>query len=258
MSNLFTLLEQVSGAILEIRAIIGSGVLWLGLAIGAILSATIRHVFLRREYKPAQITLSLPFGLGNIVYKATDQDRILAWKMYVQLKTRKAALTFDEEFDLIAKVHDSLGNIFPITRDLLSDVCPDRGEPQRNIADFVLRVLNDGIRPHLTQWHAAFRNWWDEAMALPENRNKMPQDLQKEYPQYCELVSDLKRMNEELAKYSKELLEVVHAIPGKTEILKKAFAEKPTGDKGAAGKPASHSTNPVGDDSPHTPNPSAD
>ena len=242
MVNTYTIIEEISAAIVTVFEVIGSGILWLGMFIGVILSIACWYFFLRRQYRTAQITLSLPFGLGNVVYEASDQDRVLAWKMYVQLKTRKAALLFDEEFDIISNVHDSLHDIFAVTRDLLSEIRPYHGETQKNIADFVLRVLNDGIRPHLTQWHAAFRGWWDNANTVTENSRKSPGDLQKEFPQHKELVSDLKRMNDELAKYAEELLEVVHAIPGKTKDHMKAMRIEPEQPKVGCGPLKSEST----------------
>ena len=30
------------------------------------------------------------------------------------------------------------------------------------LADVLVKALNDGLRPHLTQWQARFRRWWEE------------------------------------------------------------------------------------------------
>ena len=201
---------------------LSSGKFWLGIPVGAILLTGIWTLVLRRRLRTTQVEISLPFGLGSITYEATDRDQVLAWKMYVQLKTRKAALPFDEEHDVIVNVFDSLREVFPVTRELLSEVNPHHCEAQRSIADFVLRVLNDGIRPHLTRWHATYRMWWDAAVEAPENKNKSLQEIQRAFPQYQELTTDLKRMNDELAKYAAELLAVVHANRPRGKPVKKA------------------------------------
>lgn len=190
-----------------------SGRFWAGICLGAASLGVVCWYVRKRHYRATQVTIHMPFGLGNITYEATDQDRILAWKMYVQLKTRKAALPFNDEHDLIANVCDSLHEIFPVTRDLLSEACPRGGVAQKSVTDFVLRVLNDGIRPHLTKWHPAFRTWWDKAVEAPDNNGKSPQEIQRQFPLYDDLVADLRRMNDELGKYAEELLAMVHATP---------------------------------------------
>ena len=204
-----------------LRGLLSTGEFWLGVPMGVLILAGMGILVLRRRLRVTQVEINLPFGLGNITYEATDRDRVLAWKMYVQLKTRKAALPFDEEHDVIADVFESLHDVFPVTRDLLSEVNPHHGEAQRSVADFVLRVLNDGIRPYLTRWHATYRMWWDAAVAVSENKNKSAQETQRAFPQYAELTADLKKMNDELAKYAEELLAIVYASPQKGKPVKR-------------------------------------
>jgi hypothetical protein len=190
-----------------------------GVAVGILIAVVLSVLFWRRRYRAAQVTLSIPFGLGNITYNAADQDRELAWKMYVQLKTRKAALPFDDEHDTISDVLDSLYEIFSVARDLLSDARPHHGQAHRSIADFILRVLNDGIRPNLTRWNSRYRKWWEPALAAESNKGKSPQELQRDFPQYEALVRDIKTMNSELSKYAEDLLLVVHAASGSKAAL---------------------------------------
>ncbi len=192
-----------------------SGRFWCGIGGGVILAIGIHRFLTRKEYRVSQVGLNLPFGLGNVTYEATDRDRVLAWKLYVQLKTRKAALIFDEQNDVIAEVYDSLYEIFPITRDLLTSIPLHEAEKRDGIVDLTLRVLNDGLRPHLTKWSASYRRWWEEALRQPANNNKPPQDIQKLYPQYVDLVRELKAMNTELSKYSEDLLAIVQAPHGR-------------------------------------------
>jgi hypothetical protein len=201
---------------------LSSNKFWLGIPVGALLLAGIWILVLRRRLRTTQVEISLPFGLGSITYEATDRDQVLAWKMYVQLKTRKAALPFDEEHDLIVNVFDSLHEVFPVTRELLSEVKPHHDDAQRSIADFVLRVLNDGIRPHLTRWHATYRAWWDAAVQAPENASKSLQEIQRAFPHYEELTTDLRRTNDGLAKYAEELLGVVYATRPRGRPAKKS------------------------------------
>ncbi|MCP4581531.1 MAG: hypothetical protein GY839_07910 [candidate division Zixibacteria bacterium] len=230
MSNTAILVERISEAINFILETVQSGFFWLGTAFAALLFIMVWFIWLNKRYKTSKITINIPFGLGNIDYDATDQDRILAWKMYIQLKTRKAALPFDENHDLVYNVYDSLHEIFPMTRNLLSEYSPHYKDVRGGISDFVLRVLNDGIRPHLTKWHSVFRKWWEEALTAPVNIQKKPQELQREFPEYDSLISELKRMNDELTKYAEILMDIVKTSPRRQKargIKEKIAPEQP-------------------------------
>ena len=120
----------------------------------------------------------------------------------------KAALPFDEEFDLIAEVFDSLYEIFPITRELLLNLPPHEMGEREGIADLLMRVQNDGLRPHLTRWQADFRHWWEEAIEDPANAGLRPQEIQSRFPRYRELVADILQMNVELSRYADDLLTI--------------------------------------------------
>ena len=200
--------------------------LLLGMGAG-VLSIVVPRLLGRFRYRIVSVTLNLPFGLGNVVYEPTDQDRVLAWRLYVQLKTRKAALIFDDANDVIADVYDSLYELFAITRSLLSDLPVSEAARPEGVAALALRVLNDGIRPHLTKWQAAFRRWWKTALELPENERRAPQDVQCDYPHYYELTDELKQMNEGLVRYAEDLLAIVRARAHRREAEERPEAERP-------------------------------
>jgi len=60
--------------------------------------------------------------------------------------------------------------------------------------------FNKGLRPHLTRWQARFRQWYGEA--LKKSPDKSPQEIQRDFPQYRELVEDLIRVNKQLVEYA--------------------------------------------------------
>ena len=170
-----------------------------------------------RRDQPQAVTLSLPFGLGSMTYNTTPTERVAAWKLHVQLVTRKAAIPFDEDHDLIVEVYDSLFELFTITRQLLLDLPLRDFDPAEGIASLMLRVQNDGVRPHLTRWQADFRRWWDRTAGLDENADKSPQEIQRQYPRYAALIADLKMTNTELSKFADELLTIAKGQQPKRE-----------------------------------------
>ena len=95
--------------------------------------------------------------------------------------------------------------LFEITRNLLTQLPPNHFRKTGGVADLLIKVLNDGVRPHLTKWQVEFRSWMERARNNPDNSLKSPLDIQKEFPRYDELVEDLKSTNTELSKLAYEL-----------------------------------------------------
>lgn len=61
----------------------------------------------------------------------------------------------------------------------------------------------------MTKWQAKFRRWYDAELAKEENKNTSPQDIQRHYPQYEELVADLRKVNEEFVRFADSLEKIV-------------------------------------------------
>jgi hypothetical protein len=150
----------------------------------------------------------MPWNIGSATFDVSDKERIIAWKMYVQLKSRKAALPFDEQNDLIFEVYNSLYDLFKINRELLMELPLEDVSRQNGLAVLEMRVLNEGLRPHLTKWQSYFRTWWLKELVKPENANLPPQDVQKNFPYYEELIMDIKELNSQLDSFSNDLLSI--------------------------------------------------
>ncbi len=200
---------------------------WRFLVGGAVFLLLVR-VYRHHRYASYSVSIGLPFNLGSRTYDTTPWDRIVAWKLYVQLATRKAALPFDDNYDLISDVYDSLFAIFGVTRELLLELPPHEFEREESVAPLLLRVTNDGLRPHLTRWQSDFRRWWEEALKAASNQEKSPQEVQRQYPHYAELVSDLKRTNTELSKLADDLLMIARARKYKPIRPTKVLSQPPT------------------------------
>ena len=64
------------------------------------------------------------------------------------------------------------------------------------------KVLNTGLRPHLTMWQAKFRKWYGDN-TNKKNKEKTPQQIQMMYPDYEELKKDLIETNTRMIEYKK-------------------------------------------------------
>ncbi len=192
---------------------LSSSAFWLGLGVPSLLLI----LFLRRRAQGASVSFGLPFGLGSVTFDLTPGDRILAWKLYVQLVTRKAALPFDRGHDTVSDVLDSLHELFRVARDLLSELPPKHFRKEGGVAVLVIRVLNDGLRPPLTKWQSDYRRWWLRALDEPANRDRSPLEVQRSYPMYDDLLKDLEFMNTELSKLADELSDIAAGKPARAE-----------------------------------------
>lgn len=153
-------------------------------------------------------------GIGNnkLRFRANYDDLQIAFKFWAELATRKIGIPIDEEHDVIVEVYDSWYEFFRVARELIKSIPVTKyrhNESTKQIVRVSILVLNKELRPHLTKWQARYRRWWQRALADETNSGLSPQDIQKKFPQYKELVSELKSVNTKLVRYSKRLQDLV-------------------------------------------------
>ena len=150
--------------------------------------------------------IELGIGSSQIKIKYNRKDQEIAYKLWVELRTRKIGLKYDEQNDVIVEVFDSLYQFFGIARELLKEVPPNRLAYCRKLIILTEKMLNIGLRPHLTTWQAKFRKWYTNA--LDSNKDVSPQELQSKYPHYEQLVEELIETNKRMIKYTELMREI--------------------------------------------------
>ena len=134
----------------------------------------------------------------------------IALKTWVEIMTRKVGLTFEEDKDVIVEVYNSWYKLFEIIRELLKNVEPNKKDKNvEKLEDILIKTLNEGLRPHLTKWQAKFRRWYDIELKKEENNKVPPQEIQKRYEEYDNLVKDLKNTNEKMVQFAQELKKLI-------------------------------------------------
>jgi len=177
---------------------------WIWVAASVIVVGLIIAIMFWRKWHATTLTISLLL-FGNISFAATKRDRELAWKLYVQLITRKAALPFDRDYDVVLVIHESLYQLFPATRDLLLDIADSENTMRSEVPVIMERILNGRIRPYLTRWHSDFAAW-EQTNALTDTvTENSPRERQRGFPEYDALVADLETLNDELSEFATEL-----------------------------------------------------
>lgn len=159
-----------------------------------------RAIFSSKNYEIDKAELGI--GSHKVVIKANYEDRQIAYKLWVELSTRKIGLPIDLTHDLIDEIYNSWYEFFKLTRELIKTIPISKiknNESTRILVDVAIDVLNEGLRPHLTKWHAKYRKW--HKFANQNNDSASPQELQRQFPEYDSLIEDMKLVNGRLIKY---------------------------------------------------------
>ena len=152
-------------------------------------------------WHPKTFKVEIP-GIGSFALEKSQRTKELAYQIWVELGTRKIGLKFDEDNDVIDEVYNSWYDAFKTIRGILEAVPANELKQSEKFISLSVQVLNDGLRPHLTEWQAKFRKWYEEEKE--NSKGKSPQEIQRNYPEYDALVKSLKNTNEMMA-YCNEL-----------------------------------------------------
>ena len=150
--------------------------------------------------------VELGIGSSSIKFSYDKKDQEIAYKLWIELSTRKIGILFDEENDVVKEVYDSWYEFFKTARGLLKESPVNKVSYSSDLINLTEKVLNIGLRPHLTKWQAKFRRWYEKE--LLEDKDKTPQEIQRNYPEYSLLIEDLINTNKRMIEY-KELMKKI-------------------------------------------------
>jgi len=156
------------------------------------------------------VELELEFGGVKVKYEIERNyaNIEIAHRIYVEMVTRKVAIPINEKEDVIKEIYDSWYALFQITREEIKKIPGSLLAEPRKTADLVnlcFDILNKGLRPHLTKHQAKFRMWYDHALKQDIYLNKSPQEIQRDYTEFKDLLDSLKTVNALLINYSMQL-----------------------------------------------------
>lgn len=151
-------------------------------------------------------------GVGTVKIKPNNQVRQIAHKAWIELVTRKAGIPVDKENDVISDVYASWYELFKEIRLLARDVPAHKlNDPDtKKLVDVLVQTLNKGLRPHLTQWQAKYKRWYNSAVDRDKKSSLTPQDIQRKYSNYDDLVDDMLKVNKLLVDYASELKKLLN------------------------------------------------
>lgn len=193
--------------ILEYIQCLTGGHVCIAVAILLTLACAWVLIFKRASISINEVTFSAFFA--SVTIKGNKENIQIAHKIWTELVTRKVALPFDEKHDVIVEVYNSWYQVFGEIRRLISEIPAEKIKSNKDVKALVnisIKILNLGLRPHLTKWQARFRHWLSHNQdAFPD---LSPQEIQKKFPDYDELVSDLKEINKIMVEFTEKLEEL--------------------------------------------------
>lgn len=161
----------------------------------------------RKRIKVVNMNINIA-KIGTVCIEVNKDISKIAHKAWIEIMTRKVGLIFEEDKDVIVEVYNSWYSLFGIIRELLKDIEPRRKDVNmEKLEEILIKTLNEGLRPHLTKWQAKFRKWYE--YETKQNENLSPQEIQRKYNQYNELVSDLKNTNKQMVQFAEELKKLI-------------------------------------------------
>ena len=167
------------------------------------------------SWKAVEVEIALG-KVGKVKLTPNHETLRIAHQAWAELATRKAALPFDVDHDVIAEVYDSWYVLFGELRALVKSVPAEQlstGQPAARLVEVLVQALNDGLRPHLTRWQAKYRAWWEAESTKAENLGLAPQELQRRFPEHDALLTDLLHVNRDLQDFSEALRRLARREP---------------------------------------------
>jgi hypothetical protein len=149
------------------------------------------------------VTVSLPFGIGAASWEADPTEQNAAWELYIELVTRVAVQSLSADQGSIREAMNSLYSLFGSTREILRKAGPKVGASRDSVGGIAIAVLNNGLRPFLSQWHPLLQAW--EAKRPPD---VSPQAHEKAWDQEPQLRRELEALRGNLEQYANALAEI--------------------------------------------------
>lgn len=154
----------------------------------------------KKQVKATKLTVSLPFGLGQLEFEPDEAQQRAAWELYVELTTRIAVQPLKPDEGILREALSSLHEIFVVTRDILRRAGPSVAKGPNSFGAVAIEVLNQGIRPFLSKWHP---------MLLSYEQKRPPETPFRDHEQAWEQAPLLRQ---ELADFQEQMMIYANAL----------------------------------------------
>jgi hypothetical protein len=117
----------------------------------------------------SEIEVTVP-QFSKVKFAVTKDHKIMARRIVVQMTSRIAVQSLDDDAGRIDEAIASLHSLFIFVRELLDEDATARPTPGRPKIDVLaLNMLNCHLRPFLSRWHGSYSNWRTAHPDAPES-----------------------------------------------------------------------------------------
>ncbi len=146
---------------------------------------------------------------GKPVDSRTDSElKEFAKRVYIELSTRKAGIPIDKDKDVIEDIYNSWYALFCSIREEMKKLPVayfSKDAESEPVIEIARKILNDILRPHLTEHQAKYRSWIKSSKQIQGLERLSPQELQKQYPDYINLIKSITVTNMLLINSTREI-----------------------------------------------------
>lgn len=153
--------------------------------------------------KAKSLRVGLPFGLGSLEFEANEVEQRAAWSLYVELKTRIAVQTLNDDHGLLREDLNSLYKLFGIAREILREAGPAVAHGPDSFGPIAIRVLNEGLRPFMGKWHPLLKDWEEKRPS-----GVSPRENEKEWAYAKQMRAELVELQKEMQIFTDLLAEI--------------------------------------------------
>ena len=154
----------------------------------------------KKREKATKLTISLPFGLGQLEFEPDEVQQRAAWELYVELTTRIAVQPCGPDEGLMREALSSLYSIFRASREILRQAGPPVAQGPNSFGPVAIEVLNKGLMPFLTKWHP---------LLLAHEQKRPPDasahDHERSWEKASEFRQELAQVQEQMMVYARAL-----------------------------------------------------
>lgn len=162
-------------------------------------------------FRFSSISVNLPFGIGGVSLVRSEAQAAAAWALYVEYTTRIATQRLPKGKGSVREALTSLYALFDITRSTLREQGPTVAEGPGSIGIFAIRVLNEGVRPFVLEWHSELGDYEDQERARQAKMKIHPGAMTFDdaaWPKYDAFYQALEEFQAQMRSYADVLAEL--------------------------------------------------
>ena len=129
------------------------------LLVGILVVVALVAFYKRTNLELEKVEVELSFLGIKTEWKPDMTERIIAWKIYIELLTRISLQPLKADEGLVREALNSFYKLFQNMRLILQEGGPRAGLTEDTIGYITIKLMNERLRPFLAEWHPKLQDW---------------------------------------------------------------------------------------------------